>query len=239
MPWSNGLCAGRKQWRKQWRSVWAVAVTESSTPAPAGRQQRRRERTRARLIEAARALMAERGVEVVGISEITDAADLGAGTFYNYFSSRDEIVEAVAEAAVESVGAALDALTVDMEDAAEVFAASLRHLVRQATTDPLWGWFVVRLGVAHPKLIDILGPRAARDLRQGVAAGRFTIADIDIATACTFGALLSMLHRVLSTHAENGVDEIFAQTMLSMVGVPADEAREVASRPLPPLPAAL
>jgi AcrR family transcriptional regulator len=166
----------------------------------------------------------------------TDVADLGAGTFYNYFQSRDEIVEAVAEASVESLGASLDALTAEMADAAEVFAVSLRHLVLKAITDPLWGWFVVRLGVAHPQLIAILGPRAARDLRKGVASGRFSIPDVEIATSCTFGALLATLHLVLSTNVDQGTDELFAQTMLSMVGVPFDEAREIASRPLPPLP---
>jgi AcrR family transcriptional regulator len=180
--------------------------------------------------------MAERGVEAVGLADITDAADLGAGTFYNYFQSRDEIVEAVAEASVESLGASLDALTAEMADAAEVFAVSLRHLVLKAITDPLWGWFVVRLGVAHPQLIAILGPRAARDLRKGVASGRFSIPDVEIATSCTFGALLATLHLVLSTNVDQGTDELFAQTMLSMVGVPFDEAREIASRPLPPLP---
>ena len=182
--------------------------------------------------------MAERGVDAVGLSEITDAADLGAGTFYNYFQSRDEIVEAVAEASVESLGEALDALTEPMDDAAEVFAVSLRHLVLKAITDPLWGWFVVRLGVAHPQLIAILGPRASRDLRKGVESGRFVIPDVDIATSCTFGALLATLHLVLSTKVEEGTDELFAQTMLCMVGISTDEAREIASRPLPPLPAA-
>lgn len=181
--------------------------------------------------------MAERGVDAVGLSEITEAADLGTGTFYNYFQSRDDIVEAVAEEAIESLGARLDRFTADMPDAAEVFAFSLRHLVRQAVTDPLWGWFVVHLGVAHPKLIAILGPRAARDLRKGVASGRFTIPDVDIATACVFGALLSTLHRVLSTEVAPHIDEVYARTMLCMVGLPTDEAQDVASRPLPPLPA--
>jgi AcrR family transcriptional regulator len=210
----------------------------ASAPRPAGssRQQRRREQTRARLIAAAKTLMADRGVDAVGLSEITEAADLGAGTLYNYFQSRDEIVKAVAEESVESVGAALDQLTADMPDAAEVFALSLRHLVRRAITDPVWGWFVVRLGVAHPTLINILGPRAARDLRKGVESGRFSIPDIDIATSCVFGALLSTLHRVLSTRVEPHIDELFALTMLCMVGVPVEEAQDVASRPLPALP---
>jgi AcrR family transcriptional regulator len=220
------------------RSVSDVPAPTNSpaTPAQASRHQRRREKTRARLLDAARTLVAERGVDAVGLSDITEAADLGAGTFYNYFHSRDEIVEAVAEESIESLGARMDSMTADMTDAAEVFSSSLRHLVRHAISDPLWGWFVVRLGVAHPQLIAILGPRAARDLRKGVDSGRFTIPDVEIATSCVFGALLSTLHHVVSAHTQDGADEIFAQTMLSMVGVPPDEARDVASRPLPPLP---
>jgi hypothetical protein len=111
----------------------------------------------------------------------------------------------------------------------------VRHLVRHAIS-PLWGWFVVRLGVAHPKLIDILGPRAARDLRKGVDSGSFTIPDVEIATASVFGALLSTLHHVVSAPAQDRTDEVFAQAMLCMVGVAPDEARDVASRPLPSLP---
>ncbi len=210
----------------------------TSTTSDGGRQQRRREQTRARLLEAARLLMAERGVEAVGVSEITEAADLGTGTFYNYFRSRDDIVEAIMAESIETIGDALDRMTKDMPDAAEIFSASLRHLVRQAVTDPMWGWFVVRLGVAQPQLIAILGPRAARDLRIGLERGRFVIPNVDVATSCTFGALLSTLHLALSAEPPEDVDALFARAMLTMVGVPADDAREVASRPLPPLPAA-
>lgn len=208
-----------------------------ATPAPS-RQQRRKQQTRSRLVAAARALVAERGAEGVGMSEISQAADLGAGTIYNYFQTRDQIVEAVAEESVESMGAALDQLTHDLPDAAEVFAFSLRHLIRRAATDPVWGWFVVRLGVAHPVLISILGPRAARDLRKGVESGRFFIPDIEIATSCVFGALLSTLHQTLSAPAQPRIDEVFAQMMLCMVGVSFDDAAEVAARPLPDLPEA-
>lgn len=180
--------------------------------------------------------MAERGVEAVGLADITETADLGAGTLYNYFRSRDELVTAVVEDSVESMGCALDRLTADVADAAEVFSFSLRHLIRHAITDPVWGWFVVRLGVAHPALIAILGPRAARDLRRGLDAQRFVIADIDITTACVFGALLATLHHVLTGPPQPDVDQAFAAAMLCMVGVPLSEATAVASQPLPPLP---
>ena len=50
---------------------------------------RRKRETRARLLEAALRLSAERGMEGVAINEITEAADVGFGSFYNHFESKE------------------------------------------------------------------------------------------------------------------------------------------------------
>ncbi|MGZ5311085.1 MAG: helix-turn-helix domain-containing protein, partial [Solirubrobacterales bacterium] len=60
------------------------------TTQTAGRQQRRRERTRGRLLEAARDLFAEQGVEATTIAAIAERADVGFGSFYNHFESKDQ-----------------------------------------------------------------------------------------------------------------------------------------------------
>ena len=49
------------------------------------RTTRKREKTRAALVNAARQLVFARGQEKISIQDITDAADVGLGTFYNYF----------------------------------------------------------------------------------------------------------------------------------------------------------
>jgi AcrR family transcriptional regulator len=210
----------------------AVTARASNT----GRTERRRVRVRQRLITAAAQLMAGSGPANVTISAITEQADVGAGTFYNYFQSRDEIVEAVIESTVETLGQRLDALTWGMPDAAEIYSFSLRHLMRTAVTDPLWGWLVVRLGIAHEQLITTLGPRARRDLMIGVGSGRFQIPDVDVATALTFGALLSAIRAHLNGDRKSDPSQVFAEFLLRMVGVPTEEAFEIARRPLPALP---
>lgn len=197
------------------------------------RRAKRRERTRARLIDAARTLLAERGFTEVGIADITEAADLGTGTFYNYFSSRDQLLAAVAEDSMEKVGDALDRRVSGLEDPAEAFASSLRHLVRYALNDRVWGGFLVQMGAAHPALLRILGPRARRDLLRGVEARRFSIEDLDLATTCTFGSLIASIQLAMESEPRDDRDQIFARAMLRMVGVPAEEASEVAARTLP------
>ena len=56
------------------------------------RRARKKDRTRQALLDAALALFSEKGIYAPSIEEITGAADLGKGTFYQYFSSRDDLI---------------------------------------------------------------------------------------------------------------------------------------------------
>jgi hypothetical protein len=206
-----------------------------AAPAANTRTTRRQEETRKRLVEATHVLLAQ-GEEKVTIQAITAAADVGAGTFYNYFQNREEIFDAVVDDAVESLGRRLDAMTHDMTDAAEIYSFSLRHLMGMAVTDPVWGWLVVHLGIAHSRLIGILGPRAKRDLMIGIKSKRFSIPDVDMATAITFGALLSAIYTHLENPTKKDPSALFAETMLLMVGISPEEAKRVTSLPMPKLP---
>lgn len=60
------------------------------------------ERNRARVLDAARALFAERGGEVQ-IPEIARAAGVGVGTVYRHFPTRQDLVEAAAEQRFEQI----------------------------------------------------------------------------------------------------------------------------------------
>ena len=52
---------------------------------------RRRARTRGELLAAARQVFAQRGFHDASIVEITQAADVGVGTFYLHFRDKDEV----------------------------------------------------------------------------------------------------------------------------------------------------
>ena len=61
------------------------------------------ERTRRRLLDAARSLMAERGPESLTVSAVAHAAELNRTTAYQHFRTRDELVRAVSEEIVAEV----------------------------------------------------------------------------------------------------------------------------------------
>ena len=58
-----------------------------------------------------RTLFARQGVDNTRINEITDEADVGFGSFYNHFDSKEAIVEAVLAETVAAQGEAIEAVT--------------------------------------------------------------------------------------------------------------------------------
>src|SRR5262245_3253530 len=154
------------------------AKAASARRGAPGRRARRRLETRTRLVWAARELMARKGIGATSIQEITDTADVGFGSFYNHFPSKDAIAEAVMEDAIESFGDAADQLARTIDDPAEVLAASVRHVVARAAADEAWGWFLVRTALARGRgLRRGLGKRLARDIAIGVRRRRFRMED--------------------------------------------------------------
>ncbi len=62
-----------------------------------GRRERRAEETRVRLFRCALRLIAERGYANVTVEDITELADVGKGTFFNYFETKDHVLGVMAE----------------------------------------------------------------------------------------------------------------------------------------------
>jgi AcrR family transcriptional regulator len=78
--------------------VKSQTVGVDPDPQPAmGRRERRVAATRVRLFRSALALIARKGLANVTVEDITEAADVGKGTFFNYFSSKDHVLGVMAE----------------------------------------------------------------------------------------------------------------------------------------------
>jgi AcrR family transcriptional regulator len=211
-------------------------VTPAS-PAP-NRGARRRARTRAALLQAARELFSEHGVEATRVGDITERADVAAGSFYNHFDDKEAIVEAILADAAEQQAQMVEAITAGLEDPAEVMAVAHRHFVRLAQTEPTFAQLVVRLDLSHRLMTTTLGPRAAADLGAGIAAGRFEVADVPVALHAMGGALLGVMRAVIDGLVGDDADVQHAEGVLRSLGVPKAQAAKIARRPMPALVAA-
>src|SRR6188508_342498 len=140
-----------------------AAMSEAAAQVP-NRLDRRKARTRAALIRAAQTLIAE-GRTNVPILEITQAADVGMGSFYNHFATKEELYEAAVEAVMDGYGQLLDELTRGIEDPAEVFACSFRLTGRLQRAEPELSRVFLNNVLRLLSADSGLAPRARRDIQ--------------------------------------------------------------------------
>src|SRR6202042_657950 len=182
----------------------AEAVPEGDAPR-ASRLDRRKARTRQALIDAAVRLIAEGRGDRASIQEITDAADIGFGSFYNHFDSKEQLFQTASEEVLERWGQMIDRATAGIADPADQFAVGLPISGRSGCTHPDITGFLTCMGLDALDIPVGLAPRALRDIEAGQVAGRFTVPDAGIALSAVAGGLLGLL-RICQRHP-GGVDE--------------------------------
>jgi AcrR family transcriptional regulator len=210
-----------------------VNATEVPSGTPS-RVQRRKALTRAALIGAAQRFLADGGRTEVSIQEITDAADVGFGSFYNHFDSKAALFDAAITETLAEHARLIRQATAHLEDPAEVFAASVRLTIRLRQTHPQMARILLNTGLSHLTDAEGMPASALHDLQAATAAGRFDI-DPYVALACTGGSVLGLFQLLdarPAMDAGTATDQL-AASLLRMFGVPAGEARRIATRPLP------
>jgi len=212
----------------------AEAASAASAPR-ASRLDRRKARTRQALIDAAARLIAEGRGDRASIAEITEEADIGFGSFYNHFDSKEQLFATASEEVLERWGQLIDRATAGLTDPAERFAVGSRISGRLGWTHPDIAGFLAGAGLGAVDIPTGLAPRALRDIRAGQAAGRFTVPAAEIALSAVAGGLIGLL-RMCQRHpgslTEATVDQL-AEAELRLLGVPAGEAARLTVGPLP------
>ncbi|MFP3553378.1 TetR/AcrR family transcriptional regulator [Paraburkholderia sp. SIMBA_049] len=237
--------AGRTQ------TVKASIASREPLAGRSPRLARRRHATRVRLLDAAFGLVAEKGMDGVTISQITDAADVGFGSFYNHFASKERIFAALVDWLFEEFANTLDRLARGLADPAEVIAVSVRHTLLRACREPVWGQLLIREGLSARALSRGLGQRLLRDTKRGIAEKRFVVADELMCVISVIGTVLAGIaaeldlstssrravrtRKILRSKAEKFAENT-AAVVLQAFGLARLEAEKIARRPLPAAP---
>jgi AcrR family transcriptional regulator len=85
------------------RAAAAATSTRAIASTRPGRRERHAVETRERILRSALSLFAERGLSAVTVEDITEAADVGKGTFFNYFESKEHALAALGDLQLEKL----------------------------------------------------------------------------------------------------------------------------------------
>jgi AcrR family transcriptional regulator len=209
----------------------------TTDPGQANRFDRRRAKTRAALVEAAQAFLAD-GETGIPIQKVTERADVGIGTFYNHFTSKEELFEVAVREAVETYAVVLDSFSDDTSDPATHFARSFRLTGRLHRAHPQTS----RVLLAHADEISHsssgIAARARRDIAAAHDAGRFVAPDVDLAMVVVTGAMVELGRLLLDEagrDADSTTDAVTKHVLLAL-GMTLDDATALCNHPLPELP---
>jgi AcrR family transcriptional regulator len=106
--------------------------SESASAEATDRRSRRSAETRERLFNAAVRLFAEKGFAETTVEDITNAADVGKGTFFNYFPSKEHILIAFSDMQLGKLERFVEAA----RSTKEPMRAFFRTMSQQMTSEP-------------------------------------------------------------------------------------------------------
>jgi len=102
----------------------------------APRRERRKAETYERLMRAALKLFAARGLEGTTVEDITEAADVGKGTFFNYFPTKEHILMAFGDTRVQKIQDARDEARTGAKPIWQVLRRLAQSLAEEASHSP-------------------------------------------------------------------------------------------------------
>ena len=191
-----------------------MSRTSESKLVPLSRFARRRERTRADLLDAAKRVLGSRGYHQTKISDIAAAADVGVGTFYLHYDGKEAVFLELVQETTQRLKATLDAAKDRSDDPAERARLSCAEIFRFAqdnreTFRILFGEGIFNEAIGRAQAIFVAD--VAENLRAGVCSGVFT----PYPPAVIAQALIGMLTQVVSwwiTQDVVSLDEVVETT---------------------------
>jgi AcrR family transcriptional regulator len=139
---------------------------ETAEQNVSGRRVRKARETRVRLFRAALQLFADRGFPNVTVEDITEAADVGKGTFFNYFESKDHVLGVMTEVQLAHVGEAMHAA----QSGKRSIQSILHQLFLRLAQEPGRSPHLARTFVASFLASDVVRGMIQRRLSEGRAA---------------------------------------------------------------------
>lgn len=192
----------------------------------------RREKTRAKLLESALVVFAQKGPNAV-IDDVIAQAGVARGSFYNYFRTSEELLAAVAYEINDELLRAIDPVVLCCDDPAERIACGTRLLLHAVRRFPLYGTFMARLPFPAANN-SLLGTRfLARDVERGVAAGRFGDVGRRVGSDMLVGVVLSAAYSAAREPLDPDYPDASARAVLRALGVDEAEAARLTALPLP------
>lgn len=211
-------------------------VTQTELVAQGGeltRGHKKKARTRQQLLDAALRIYARKGAGELALNELAEEAGVSNGTVYNYFRTREDVLDAVSIALAEQLSHRVAALSVGVTNGAERLAIGVRTFILRALEDPEWASALIGVARYAEGMRSALAAYVRADLRTGAEQGDFKYADEEVAMALVVSAAIGAMTSIVEGRIVEHHDCIMAEMILLALGVSSQKAKRMANLPMP------
>lgn len=183
----------------------------------------KRDRTRKKLLDAAQGQLLEGGVAALTIAVLTSRAEFGVGTFYNYFTTREDVIEAVTDMLIAAFNRDLDLLVKDLSDPEEILTASCLQTLAFVTAGSDSGRILFDSDLPIEVFIYNVRQRFVADAQEGIRQGVFLVDNPAVLLSMISGAVYGVLSDRYRGSLSNTSAKAVCRNVLKLLGV--DEVR--------------
>lgn len=194
--------------------------------------QAQKAKTRAAIIQVAIPIFAHHGPDIPVIDDFVKAAGVSRGTFYNYFQTTRDLLEASMAYISDELTETIIPAVADESNPVIRLATAARLFYRKARLDPVFRAFLGSVSSVGNLAVQ----NAHADLEEAIEKGLVKVKDIELAEAIAFGVMVFALR---SSKVDAGGQERareVVRAILDALGVEPDLSNEAMQVPLPPPP---
>lgn len=179
----------------------------------------RRLRTRSAILRAAFDILGQENGRIAQIDALIAQAGIARGTFYNYFSTMEELYGALStELTHEFNDAVIDYLG-RIPTPAKRVSVAVRCYLRKASEDAQWGWGMVNLSALGPLMGAETYNYARETSQEGIDLLEFTCPSAELGRDIQLGCLLAGMISILRGETTDGYARSLTYSILLALGV--------------------
>lgn len=202
--------------RQNTEKIFLTASHQTKLAAPDKRATDLRwQRTRERLLKAGFELIGEGGADGASIDALVARAEISKQTFYNHFSDREQLTDALYLESRRVIQQAIAATNTGVDDPVQRLARGVATYARQAVDNPVLAQFIARTTIGR-RMSDEGNRGLALDIAAGIAQGRLQVDNPATAVMFVIGITATMIVQITASQHPAGA-EVLCREALTML----------------------
>lgn len=203
---------------------------DQTSKAPALLKRGNHKRTvRGRLMDAGYRLMSRKGLDGCSLAEIISEAEVGVGSFYNHFSSKEDLAKAVFAERAKLLGETLERVAHGTTNIVAATCFSYRSIIREVERDQVWASFIIHLEPSMQMLDGLLRGYARAALNEAIADGRLKDGNVETLITAAHALFLAFSKAMLNGELTPAEAHRASLYVLRLYNYPEQEIMRVSS----------